>query len=228
MSTGQPGPGLPPRPPSPPPTPPRSGRRAETAALVTAFTGLAGLLLGFFGVPSFVTPPTARTVTATTTVTATATVTASPAPDPSGSTSSPPSPRADGTKDVPLTDIAPLGGSYVNWAVGPVVMGGKRFSNAVTTEPGNGESVGYSINERYQSLTATVGLDDDGLAYPATVTFKSGDESGKTLKTVTAQINRPAKVTVELTGVAILTIEVGQADFKTPKVALGDPVLHRL
>lgn len=145
--------------------------------------------------------------------------------------SSTPSPRVSGNKDVSLNDIAPLGGSYVNWAVEPVVMGGQRFDNAITIQNGNGESHGYSINERYKNLTITVGLDDDSAAYPATVTFTSGgsvEDGGKTLKTVTAQINRPVKVTVDLTGVATLTIEgheQGEAEY--PKVALGDPVLHR-
>ncbi|MGW6405330.1 hypothetical protein [Streptomyces sp. NPDC055134] len=50
-----------------------------------------------------------------------------------------------------------------------------------------------------------------------------------TLKTVTAQINRPVKVTVHFTGVATLTIEGHeQGDLEYPQVALGDPVLHGL
>ncbi|MFF5158033.1 NPCBM/NEW2 domain-containing protein [Streptomyces sp. NPDC000348] len=198
---------------------------------MTAFTGVAGLLLGFFGVPALVTPPTAHTVTATTTATvtatATATVTAAPAPGASGTTGGTPSPRAGEDKDVPLIDIAPLNGAYGNWEVEPVVMGGERFDNAITTEPGFYEGFGYSINEHYESLTVTVGLDDDSAAFPATVTFTGGEEGEKTLKSVSAQINRPVEVTVDLTGVAILRIEAGQADGESTKVALGDPVLHR-
>ncbi|MBA2950220.1 hypothetical protein [Streptomyces himalayensis] len=50
---------------------------------------------------------------------------------------------------------------------------------------------------------------------------------------MTAQINRPVKVTVGLTGVATLTIEGHEqgdvpGDTEYPKVALGDPVLHGL
>ncbi|MCX5358173.1 hypothetical protein OG864_05620 [Streptomyces sp. NBC_00124] len=45
---------------------------------------------------------------------------------------------------------------------------------------------------------------------------------------MTAQINRPVEVTVDLTGVAILTIAARQEDGNTVNVALGDPVLRRL
>ncbi|WP_406175007.1 hypothetical protein [Streptomyces sp. NBC_00996] len=46
---------------------------------------------------------------------------------------------------------------------------------------------------------------------------------------MTAQINRPVKVTVGLSGVATLTIEGHeQGDPEYPKVALGDLVLHGL
>ncbi|MEV8017443.1 NPCBM/NEW2 domain-containing protein [Streptomyces sp. NPDC086554] len=132
---------------------------------------------------------------------------------------------------MPLTDVDSLGGSYVNWAIEPATMGGKRFDDAITIQNGNGENHGYRTNERYKSLTVTVGLDDDSAAYPATVTFLSGggsEDGGKTLKTVTAQINRPVKVTVDLTGVAILTIEGNEkGDAEYPRIALGDPVLHR-
>ncbi|MGW0993159.1 hypothetical protein [Streptomyces sp. NPDC002520] len=45
----------------------------------------------------------------------------------------------------------------------------------------------------------------------------------------TAQIDRPVKVTVGLTGVATLTIEGHeQGDPGYPEVALGDPVPHGL
>ncbi|MGW6970097.1 hypothetical protein [Streptomyces sp. NPDC054952] len=50
--------------------PPRSGRRiAEWAALISAVTAVIGLLLGFFGLPTIVNSPTARTVRETVTAT---------------------------------------------------------------------------------------------------------------------------------------------------------------
>ncbi|MEU5704244.1 NPCBM/NEW2 domain-containing protein [Streptomyces aurantiacus] len=197
---------------------------------MTAFTGVAGLLLGFYGVPTFVTPPTARTVTATVTETATATVTATatPVPGPSGSGGSTPNPNTGDGKNVPLTDITPINESYGGWESKPVIMGGRSFDNALTTEPGYYDSFGCSINEHYKSLTVTVGLHDDSAAYPATVTFASGEDGEKTLKSVAARINRPVEVTVDLTGVAILTIAARQGDGNSVNVALGDPVLHRL
>ncbi|GGV73417.1 NPCBM/NEW2 domain-containing protein [Streptomyces griseoloalbus] len=197
---------------------------------MTALTGVAGLFLGFFGVPSVITPPTARTVTATETVTATATVTVMASPSaPGGSATGGPSPSssARAAKEIPLTDVEPLGAGYVNTERKAVTMGGKRFDNAIVAEElGFYESLTYSINERYKKLTLTVGLDDDSPAYPATVTFRSGGEYGKTLKSATAEINRPVEVTVDVTGVAILTIEATSDDGGCT-VGLGNPVLHR-
>ncbi|MFE7468362.1 NPCBM/NEW2 domain-containing protein [Streptomyces sp. NPDC057499] len=195
---------------------------------MTALTGVVGLVLGFFGVPSIVTPPTARTVTSTVTATATVTVTATP-PAPGATADDGPSPgsSARAANDVPLTDVEPLGSGYNNLVRKPVTMGGKRFDNGVVGESlGYFESLTYSINEHYKSLTVTVGLDDDSPAYPATVSFKSGGEDGKTLKSATAQINRPVQVTVDLTGVALLTI-VAESEDGGPTVGIGDPMLHR-
>ncbi|MEU0689573.1 hypothetical protein [Streptomyces uncialis] len=214
------------------------GRRAETAAIVSAFTGVAGLLLGFFGVSTFVTSPTARTVTATVTATATATVTATvtatPAPgtgsgqgEPGTGTGRTPSPVASGTKDIPLTDIAPLHESGEGWQTTSAVTGGTRFDSAMVSEIGSYDRVIYSINERYKSLTLTVGLDDDSPAYPITVKFSGGADREKPLKTVTARINRPVQVSVDLTGIAIFHIEAEQPESHTATVVLGNPVLHR-
>ncbi|MFF2014065.1 NPCBM/NEW2 domain-containing protein [Streptomyces sp. NPDC058195] len=195
---------------------------------MSALTGVVGLVLGFFGVPSIVTPPTARTVTNTVTATATVTVTATP-PAPGATADDGPSPGATArtADDVPLTDIEPLGSGYGNLVRQPVTMGGKRFDNAIVGESlGYFESLTYSINEHYKSLTVTVGLDDDSPAYPATVSFKSGGGEGKTLKSATAQINRPVEVTVDLTGVALLKI-VAESEDGGPTVGIGNPVLHR-
>ncbi|MGW7276210.1 hypothetical protein ACWGH5_37625 [Streptomyces sp. NPDC054864] len=78
-----------------------------------------------------------------------------------------------------------------------MTMDGKRFDDAITAEGlGSYETLSYSINERYKSLTVTVGLGDASPAVPARVSFKSGGENGKTLKSATSQINRPVEVTV--------------------------------
>ncbi|MEU2132481.1 NPCBM/NEW2 domain-containing protein [Streptomyces sp. NPDC018352] len=197
---------------------------------MSALTGVIGLVLGFFGVPSIITPPTARTVTSTETVTATATVTVTatpPAPDASDGDSPSPGSSARAANDVPLTDVEPLGSGYTNFERTAVTMGGKRFDNSIIAESlGFFESLTYSINERYKSLTVTVGLDDDSPAYPATVSFKSGGSDGKTLKSATAQINRPVEVTVDVTGVALLAI-VTESNDGGPTLGLGNPMLHR-
>ncbi|MEU9593863.1 NPCBM/NEW2 domain-containing protein [Streptomyces sp. NPDC048193] len=189
---------------------------------------MVGLLLGFFGLPTVVDSPTAQSAAATATVTATATATVTAAAEQPGAdadASAEPS-AALPTGDVPLTDLTPLSGMYTNWELKPVVLGGRRFDNALTTEPGWFESVGWSINEHYKSLTVTVGLDDNSAAYPVTVAFKAGADGEKTLKTATAQINRPVQVTVDLTGVAILHIEAVQSDNESATLALGDAMLH--
>jgi hypothetical protein len=89
----------------------------------------------------------------------------------------------------------------------------QRFDTALTTH--------------HKSLTVTVGLDDNTEAYPVTVACKAGQDGEKTLKTATAQINRPVQVTVDLTGVAILPVEAVQADGESAGVALGDAMLHQ-
>ncbi|MGW0705696.1 NPCBM/NEW2 domain-containing protein [Streptomyces sp. NPDC002643] len=198
---------------------------------MSAFTGVVGLILGFFGVPSLVTPPTARTVTATVTATATTTVTASPTAEPSPSdTADAPGANADSSTsptpstEVPLTDVEAVDTGQGGWERKAATMGGKRFDNSIVNDSGGYEWLSYSINERYKRLTVTVGLDDDGVAYPGTVTFISGElGDGKTLKSANAQINRPVEVTVDVTGVAILTIHFDGDG----AVVLGDPVLHR-
>ncbi|MFD5700661.1 hypothetical protein [Streptomyces lasiicapitis] len=71
-----------------------------------------------------------------------------------------------------------------------------------------------------------MGLNDDSPAYTARVSFKSGGKDAKTLKSATTQINRPTEVTVDVTGVGILTI-VAESDDCGCVLGLGSPVLHR-
>ncbi|MEU3605677.1 hypothetical protein AB0E83_09505 [Streptomyces sp. NPDC035033] len=102
-------PGMPPAPPAPPSTSPpaatsesprrSSGRLGEWAALISAVAAVAGVALGFLGLPALVKSPTARTetvyVTVTPTPTPTPTVAATtPSSSASPSTSSTPSPPA--------------------------------------------------------------------------------------------------------------------------------------
>ncbi|MFJ8111389.1 hypothetical protein [Streptomyces sp. NPDC096132] len=178
--------------------------RSDVAALISAFAAVVGLLLGFFGLPTVIDSPTARTVTAT--ATATVTVTA-PAPIPSGSdgeasaTPSSLAPLPPGT--VPLTGLSPVRGSG-SFNLQSVTMGSKPYEQAMAFNPCDAGPLEYSINERYQSLTLTIGLDDNSTAKLITVTIEGDDH---VLKTVSTEINRPQDVTVDMTGVVKLEID---------------------
>ncbi|MEU2062512.1 NPCBM/NEW2 domain-containing protein [Streptomyces sp. NPDC013455] len=233
--TPSPAPSPPPPPPSPTPSPtpsppPPSARRlGEIAALISAVTAVLGLLLGFFGLPTLVNSPTARTVTATTTVTATATVTASPRTADTGapSQSSGPAPLPSG--EVALRDLTPLGSfPDEHFQIRTVTLGGKAYSNAMVVTYPCVSSWEYSINERYKTLTLTVGLDDNGVAEPGKLSIK-GD--GKARKNIMLEINHPQTVTVDVSGVVKLGIDPEFGDSSSCNadgvvVALADAVLR--
>ncbi|MGW6742801.1 NPCBM/NEW2 domain-containing protein [Streptomyces sp. NPDC055025] len=181
------------------------GRRlGDIAALISAFAAVLGVLLGFFGLPTVVNSPTAQTVTAT--ATATVTVTA-PATTPSGSdaeaSANPSSPAPLPTGTVPLADLSPVRGSF-SLNLQSVAMGSKPYEQAMTFNPCYADALEYSINERYKSLTMTIGLDDNSTAKMFNVRIKGDDH---VLKTVGAEINRPQNVTVDMTGVVKLEID---------------------
>ncbi|MEU7075938.1 NPCBM/NEW2 domain-containing protein [Streptomyces narbonensis] len=210
---------------------------------MSALTAVAGLLLGFFGLPTLVNSPTARPVVVTVTVPvphATATgagATTTTASTPSPETSSPdtedprsvsaPPPLPTGT--VALKDLTPLG-TYGADKVGlsTATLGGRTHPNAIVlTYPCQGP-VEYSLNERYKTVAFTVGLDDNGLATPGKLTVV-GD--GKPLKSVMLEINRPQTVTVDLTGVIRLAIQADISDGSSCNpdgvvIALADAVLR--
>ncbi|MFF8836305.1 hypothetical protein [Streptomyces sp. NPDC015130] len=214
---------------------------------MSALTALAGLLLGFFGLPTLVNSPTARPVVVTVTVpapapsgtgtdtaaTATATATATPSPETSGPDAddprSLPAPPPLPTGTVALKDLTPLG----DWGADEVglstaTLGGKAHPNAIIVRYPCQGPVEYGLNQRYKSLTFIVGLDDNGLATPGKLTV-TGD--GKPLKSVMLEINRPQSVTVDLTGVIRLGIapDIMDGSYCTPDgvvIALADAVLR--
>ncbi|WP_030749529.1 NPCBM/NEW2 domain-containing protein [Streptomyces sp. NRRL F-5135] len=217
----------------PDPAPPPPGRKlGDVAALISSLAAVAGVLLGFFGLPAVVDSPTAQTATPATTATATATATVTvtaPAPPASGSdndgTAKPPAPAPLPSGSVPLTDLSPVRGAD-SFTLRSVTMGSKSYESAmVLALPCSGAPIDYSVNERYTSLTFTVGLDDNGVAELIKVTIQ-GD--GMDRKTVGAEINRPHAVTVDVTGVVRLRItstgECGESDRLV--VALADATLH--
>ncbi|MGS2590582.1 NPCBM/NEW2 domain-containing protein [Streptomyces hebeiensis] len=224
---------VPPVPPAPvpDPAPPSPGRKlGDVAALISSLAAVAGVLLGFFGLPAVVDSPTAQTAPPATTATATATVTVTaPAPPASGSdndgTAKPPAPAPLPSGSVPLTDLSPVGGGDA-FTLRSVTMGSNSYESAmVLALPCSGAPIDYSINERYTSLTFTVGLDDNGVAEVINVTIQ-GD--GVNRKAVNAEINRPRAVAVDVTGVVKLRItstgECGESDRLV--VGPADAALH--
>ncbi|MFB7608464.1 hypothetical protein [Streptomyces gardneri] len=210
---------------------------------MSALTAVAGLLLGFFGLPTLVNSPTARPVVVTVTVPAApatsagagASESSSPTPSPETSTTdaddprSIPAPPPLPTGTVALKDLTPLG----DWGADTVglstaTLGGKSHQNAIILRYPCQDPVAYGLNERYKSLTLTTGLDDNGLAKPGKLTV-TGD--GRPLKSVMLEINRPQTVTVDLTGVVTLAfdIDISEGSFCNPDgvvIALADAVLR--
>ncbi|MEV6973590.1 NPCBM/NEW2 domain-containing protein [Kitasatospora sp. NPDC093806] len=177
---------------------------------MSAGTAVAGLLLGFFGLPTVVNSPTAQTVTVTETVTATATVTvtASPSPAAAVGTSGPPSPAPLPSGEVALRDLTAIG-SFGNDGIQlrSATLGGKTYANAMVFTYPCQANYEYSINQRYKTLTLVTGIDDNGVAQPGKLSI-SGD--GRERRNVMLEINHPQSVTVDVSGVVKLRIT---ADF---------------
>ncbi|MEV4877341.1 NPCBM/NEW2 domain-containing protein [Streptomyces cyaneofuscatus] len=237
-----PEPNIPPRPADPPGpggTPPSPRRLADVAALVSAGAAVVGLLVGFFGLPPIVSSPTARNVTVTTTVTETVYVKESvppsssgelspspSSPDPTPGLTSEPVPQPESPESVLLTDLEPevLGGFSVGAVPGSVTMGKKYYPDALIPRDVCRLDIVYSINEKYKKLTAVIGLDDDSWADPVTISF-IGD--GKKLRSVTADINRPRAISLDVSGVALLGVTGDSScGVEGHKPALGNPKLH--
>ncbi|MFI6420228.1 hypothetical protein ACIBG6_22860 [Streptomyces sp. NPDC050842] len=206
---------------------------------MSALTAVAGLLLGFFGLPTLVNSPTARPVVVTVTVPAppaagaSATpASATPTPTPDPETSGPetiPAPPPLPTGAVALKDLTPLGDHGPDKVgLSTATLGGKAHENAIVLRYPCINTVEYGLNERYKSLTFTTGLDDNGLAKPGKLTV-AGD--GRPLKSVMLEINRPQTVTVDLTGVVTLAIysDISEGNFCNDDdvvIALADAVLR--
>ncbi|MFB8243339.1 NPCBM/NEW2 domain-containing protein [Kitasatospora purpeofusca] len=141
---------------------PGSSRRlGEIAALVSAGTAVAGLLLGFFGLPTLVNSPTARTVTETVTATATVTVTAAratvatPAPPAAGQSSQPAPTSADRISLV--NDLLPVAEEQ-----GPYDHGSQKVNGQIhpTTLSSSCSITTWQLDRQYTTFTATLGAAD--------------------------------------------------------------------
>ncbi|MER5966374.1 NPCBM/NEW2 domain-containing protein [Streptomyces sp. NPDC002057] len=184
------------------------------AALISALAAVAGVLLGFFGLPAVVNSPTARKQVSQAPV-----ITTSPSPTVDGTTSPPatgpddvsegpseapsPPPPALPSGTVPLSALDPVSGGD-SYELRSVNMGSKLYDQAMVFNEQCIGHVEYSINQRYRSFSFVAGLDDNATAESIKFTIR-GD--GRVRKTVGAEINRPQTVTVDMTGVVKLVIE---------------------
>ncbi|KPI25367.1 Glycosyl hydrolase family 98 putative carbohydrate binding module [Actinobacteria bacterium OV450] len=216
-----PGAGIPPLPPTPPnaqpaPSPRRLG---EVAALVSAGTAVLGLLLGFLGLPVVLNSPTARTVTEAPHATVTVTVTAS-SPVAAGGPAEPSAPAALPSGEVALRDRPPTGSfDREKISLSSATLGGKAYQNAMVYRYPCQDGPEYSLNQRYKTLTFTVGLDDNGIARPGKFSV-IGD--GTEIKSVMLEINHPQTVTVDTSSVINLRL---QPDLSEPNSCNADGVV---
>ncbi|MFF9340768.1 MULTISPECIES: NPCBM/NEW2 domain-containing protein [unclassified Streptomyces] len=199
----------------------------EIAALISALAAVAGVLLGFFGLPTVINSPTARNpapqAPVVTTAPSSPTVeTTAPSASPDAESEEPPEePSEEPSEDpstapppalpsgtVPLSELDPVFGSH-SYEIRSVNMGAKLYDQAMVFREYCDSSVEYSINQRYKSFSFVVGLDDNATAESIRFTVK-GD--GRVRKAVGAEINRPQTVTVDMTDVVKLTIKVEMPD----------------
>ncbi|MFF9091119.1 NPCBM/NEW2 domain-containing protein [Streptomyces sp. NPDC014991] len=166
-------------------------------------------------------------MTATETVRATATVTITSSPV--GTAGVEPGdektrPRPSG--GVALTDLTRLGPDPAR--LGPATMATKQYEDAILIDHPCVSSLDYSLNERYKTLTLTIGLDDASTAPSAKVTIY-GD--GGSRKSFAVEINRPRQLTVDVSGVVRLGIQPelsadGFCDDEGVHLVVADAVLH--
>ncbi|MFD9377644.1 NPCBM/NEW2 domain-containing protein [Streptomyces sp. NPDC059999] len=169
------------------------------AALVSAITAVFGLVLGFFGLPTFVNSPTARNVTPT--VTATVTVTAppggaepAPAPGSTGSGVPSPSPSAKGPSSL-VHDLMPVevdgefgkGAQKVDTRSYPTALSGLCGKHT------------WQLDRRYTTLTTRVGVSDDTPS-GRTITLYVDVEGARRKELVMGPGDSVATVTLDVSG----------------------------
>ncbi|MCX4823432.1 hypothetical protein OG883_26840 [Streptomyces sp. NBC_01142] len=133
------------------------------AALVSAITAVFGLILGFFGLPTFVNSPTARTVTKTVEATVTVTATPDPAaatPGPGSTSSAVPPPSASAAGPFSLVrDLIPFESApYTDYVTGSQKVDGR--SHPTTLNALCGKST-WQLDRDYKTLTTRFGVSDD-------------------------------------------------------------------
>ncbi|MCG6499729.1 NPCBM/NEW2 domain-containing protein [Kitasatospora sp. A2-31] len=203
---------------------------------MTALTGVAGLAIGFLGLPAVVHSPTASSAVATETipgptVTVTRTVTAPALPDtPSGNgpAGTGPTPQRPAATDQSLMVLAPIT-CYCDLSRAKVAIAGKTYQNSLVTGDQYckyGGSIEFNLSKEWSKLTTTVGVEDRSEGRSGSVTIY-GDDRELIRQNLT--LGESVPISVDLTGVLRLRIaytsdgSCGQA-----LIAVGDPVLTRV
>ncbi|WP_395292634.1 NPCBM/NEW2 domain-containing protein [Kitasatospora hibisci] len=178
--------------------------------MITAATGLAGLLLGFFGLPAVVNSPTASRPTVTITeevpgptVTVTAPAATSGSPTSSGS-------EAPGTsRQQLLAQMQPVD-ELVGLERAQSYMKGKEYPNSLAAAVCTPNTRPYSyitfnLGSSWKRLTATIGLDDNSTGSWSMTIDVLGD--GRPLQTVQADLADPKPLVVDVSGVTRLEVQ---------------------
>ncbi|MFE7530786.1 NPCBM/NEW2 domain-containing protein [Kitasatospora sp. NPDC057542] len=204
----------------------------EIAALISAGTGLLGLLLGFFGLPAVVNPPTATQATAIQTVpgptvtlpSATVTVTASA----TGTTAPGSAGAGPDTQRLSLMTYVDTNGP----ALGPVTgtLNAKPYDDALgmSTCPSRGW-VDYNIGRSWKRFTASaVGIDDNSPYNAITVEVFVDDRK---LASFPVGVGNPQTVDVDITGGIRLGIAYSTGSdchpSKAARLVIAEPLLKR-
>ena len=217
--------------PSKPSREPFTAKLNSAASLISAAAAVAGVLLGFFGLPAVgVSSPTAApqtTITVVKTVVESVpgpTLTVNTAP-----TVAPVKVTDPSQNDIPLSYLNASTGAFPAMTLGAATLGGTKYDQAFTGGLDHFDlGMSYSVSQRYQRFTFTAGMDDNGWAGCAADLFIVGD--GKTLRSIPMIIHDAPKTdSVDISNVNILEIHIharGYSCYQGGTAVLAAPVLH--
>ncbi|MGW3230195.1 NPCBM/NEW2 domain-containing protein [Kitasatospora sp. NPDC001095] len=204
----------------------------EIAALISAGTGLLGLLLGYFGLPAVVSPPTATQATAIQTVpgptvtlpAATVTVTANA----SGSAAPAAAEAGPDTQRLSLMTYVDTTGTPLRPVTG--TLNAKQYDDALgmSTCPRRGW-VGYNLGRNWKRFTASaVGIDDNSPYNAITIEVFVDDRK---LASFPVGVGNPQTIDLDITGGIRLGIAyITDSDCNSSKAArlvIAEPLLKR-
>lgn len=204
--------------------------------LLGAIAALAGLVVGFFGLPAVgVTSPTAAprpTVTVpvpgpTVTVTATATATATAAaPAGSASPSDSAQPSVSSSGGVSLTDLNTLSDSNGPMTSGQATMNAQSYSDVLSNGACGAQSNVYDLGRAYKHLTGLLGIDDSSHDTAGDVEISA---DGQRLQLARLTLGHTVPVDVNVSGALRLTItywsEAGVCTAGNPTIVFANPKL---